>query len=369
MVTYHRIAIFTGDTTINLRNVTIAAVVAAILAGTWWWTDRNGNDLDRSERAVRAVTVYVVPAERREFADELEALGTTRAAESVNIAARVSNVITAIRFDEGQRVQQGQVLVELENSEAQAQVAAAQSALVESRAQHRRATELLRTQAVSASQVETLEAKMLADQAALAAAQARLADHVVRAPFDGYTGLRRVSMGALVTPGTVITTLDDTSTILLDFEVPETFLSAIAVDQTLNARSAAYPESRFPGVVATLDSRVDPVTRAITVRAHLDNPEGLLRPGMFMTVRVLRASAPMLLVPEQALVPIQSRQYLYVVVDGRVEQREVTIGRRTPGEVEIVSGIDEGEVVIVEGTQRVRDGSLVEPRPLPGSVR
>lgn len=366
--TYQGIVIVFGETTINPlnpRHLIIAIVVLAILLGAWWLAGRNGNGLEIDEGPARAIPVLVIRAERREFADELEALGTTRAAESVDVSARVSNIITAIRFEEGQPVTRNQVLVELENSEARASVAAAQSALVESRSQHRRATELLRTQAVSRSQVEELEARMLADEAALAAAQARLRDHEVRAPFAGYTGLRRISMGALVTPGTVITTLDDISSVLLDFEVPETFMSAIAIGQTLAARSAAYPDSLFPGVVATLDSRIDPVTRAVTVRARLDNSEGLLRPGMFMTVRVLRESTPLLLVPEQALVPIQSRQYLFIVKDGAVEQREVRTGRRTPGRVEIVEGLDEGEVLVVEGTQRIRAGSLVEPRPLP----
>jgi len=317
----------------------------------------------------RAIPVFVLRVSEREFSDELEALGTTRAAESINIASRVSNVITVIRFDEGQKVQRGDVLVELENSEAQANFAAAQSSLVESRSQYQRSRELLRTQSISVSQVEQLEAKVLADEAALAAAQARLQDHFVRAPFAGTVGLRRVSMGALLNPGTVITTLDDTSTILLDFTLPETFLSAVREGQTLNAASAAYQGREFSGVVATIDSRIDPITRALTVRAHLPNEEGLLRPGMFMTVRVHREQAALLLVPEQALVPIQSRQYLYVVKEGRVTQREVETGRRTPGQVEIVSGLAEGETIIVEGTQRVREGSRVDPRAWPGRPR
>lgn len=346
------------------RNWIIALVVAALAVATWWLTTRSGNDpADGIDRAERAIPVFVQRAERQMFADEIEALGTTRAAESVDITARVTNVITAIRFDEGQAVEAGQALVELESSEARANLAAAQSALVESRSQFERSRELLRTNAVSAAHVETLEAQKLADEAALAAAEARLHDHLIRAPFAGNVGLRRVSTGALVTPGNVITTLDDIGTVLLDFTVPETFLSAVAVGQTLTARGAAFPKVQFTGVVETIDTRIDPITRAVLVRARLPNPDRLLRPGMFMTVRVLREEAPLLLVPEQALVPQQARQFLFVVRDGTVDQREVQIGRRTPGRVEITEGLEEGELVIIEGTQRVRAGSRVEPRP------
>lgn len=348
---------------IKHKNLIIVLVLIAVAALSWWWSASNGVELDTARDADRAVSVLVQRVVPRNFADELEALGTTRAAESLNISSRINNVITVIHFGEGQKVQRGDVLVELENSEAQANFAAAQSALVESRSQYQRSRELLRTQSVSVSQVEQLEARVLADEAALAAAQARLQDHFVRAPFAGVVGLRRVSLGALLAPSTIITTLDDTSTVLLDFEIPETFLSAVAVGQTLTARSAAYPSIEFPGVVATIDTRIDPATRAVTVRASLGNPEDLLKPGMFMTVRVLRDTSMLLLVPEQALVPIQSSQYLFLVRDGVVHQTEVTIGRRIPGEVEILTGLAEGEVIIVEGSQRVRPGSRVSVRP------
>jgi membrane fusion protein, multidrug efflux system len=260
-------------------------------------------------------------------------------------------------------VDRGAALVELENSEARANHAAAHAALVESRSQFQRSRELLRTNAVSPSHVEQLEAKMRADEAALAAAEARLQDHLIRAPFSGNVGLRRVSVGTLVTPGTVITTLDDVSTVLLDFDVPETFIAAVRAGQRLTARSAAFPGRAFTGEVLTLDSRVDPVTRAVSVRARLPNEGGVLRPGMFMTVRVLREEAPLLLVPEQALVPSQQRQLLFIVEDGVAREREVRTGRRAPGRVEIVDGLDEGETFIVEGTQRVRDGTRVQARP------
>ncbi|MCA1798466.1 MAG: efflux RND transporter periplasmic adaptor subunit [Xanthomonadaceae bacterium] len=303
------------------------------------------------------------PITRTLFADEVEALGTTRAAESVEITARVTNVITAIHFTEGNHLERGDPIVELENSEARANQAAAEAKLIESRGQYERSRELLRTNAVSTSNVEQLRAVMRADEAALAAAESRLRDHMVRAPFAGEVGLRRISTGALVSPGTVITTLDNLDTVLLDFDVPETHLSGIAAGQTLTAGGAAYPDVEFTGVVETVDTRVDPVSRAVTVRARLPNTERLLRPGMFMTVRVLRESAPLLLVPEQALVPRQARQYLFVVRDGVAHEVRVQAGRRAPGHVEITEGVSEGDIIVVEGTQHLRNGTPVEVRP------
>src|SRR5690606_9872478 len=133
--------------------------------------------------------------------------------------------------------------------------------------------------------------------------------------------------------------------VLLDFDVPETHMAGVAAGQTLTARSAAYPQREFNGVVETIDSRVDPTTRAVRVRARLPNDGGLLRPGMFMTVRVLRDTAPLVLVPEQAIVPRGAKQYLFVVRDGVARQVEVELGRRVPGYAEVVSGADDGDVV------------------------
>lgn len=347
------------------RNLLTAAVIVALVLGTWWFTGRDADVAQGHDEADRAVPVFTLAVARTLFADEVEALGTTRAAESVDVTARVTNVITEILFTEGEQVERGAPLVQLESSEARADQAAAEAKLVESRGQYERSRELLRTNAVSTSQVEQLRAVMRADEAALAAAASRLRDHMVSAPFAGVVGLRRVSIGTLVSPGTVITTIDNLDTVLLDFDVPETHLSGVEAGQTLTARGAAYPGVEFTGIVETVDTRVDPVSRAVTVRARLPNTQQLLRPGMFMTVRVLRESTPLLLVPEQALVPRQTRQYLYVVRNGVAHETLVESGRRTPGSVEIVSGIDAGDTIVVEGTQHLRDGARVEPRPWP----
>jgi membrane fusion protein (multidrug efflux system) len=173
-------------------------------------------------------------------------------------------------------------------------------------------------------------------------------------------GLRRVSVGSLVNPGAVITTLDDTSTIKLDFTVPETFLADVTPGLAITARSAAYPAQAFVGKVSSVDSRIDPTTRSVTVRALVPNPSGLLKPGMFLTVLLSRGAADALLIPEQALVPEQGDVFVFVIKDGVAEKRLVRTGQRRVGEVQVVQGLAAGESVVTEGTQKLRNGVSVK---------
>jgi membrane fusion protein (multidrug efflux system) len=305
------------------------------------------------------VAVVIAPATAQKISFEIEALGTTRANESVDITAKSVNQVTAVRFTEGQQVSRGQVLVELDAEQVRADLAAAEAALAESRSQYQRSRELYTTKVLSDSQIEQIEATYKANAARVASARARVSDTVIRAPFAGRTGLRRVSVGSLISPGTVITTLDDTSTIKLDFTVPETFLSAVEPGLDITARSVAYPDREFAGEVSSVDSRLDPATRSVTVRALLPNGDGLLKPGMFLTVRLSRGEVDALLVPEEALVPEQGNMYVFVVQDGRAQKRLVRIGQRRVGEVQVVDGLAAGETVVTEGVQKLRDGSAV----------
>jgi len=310
---------------------------------------------------VGAAGVIVAPAARVAFPLTVEAIGTARANEAVEIRPQVAQTVRRIAFDEGQEVEKGAVLVELDDAEALASVASAKASLVDAESRWRRGQELFRSDLTSESELETLEARRDAARAALDAAEAKLAETVVRAPFAGRVGLRRVSLGALVGPSVVITTLDDTDPIKLDFDVPETALGRLAIGLPVEARSAAWPDTTFHGKVSSIDTRVDPVSRTVTVRALVANSGRLLRPGMFLTVRLLRREVTALVVPEQAIVPEQSEQFVLVVDDGgTVEKRRVSVGRRRPGHVEILAGLSEGELVIAEGTQKARPGSTVE---------
>ena len=308
--------------------------------------------------APASVTLAVVRSER--ISQKLEALGNARANESVDISSKTSNIVTAVTFRDGERVKRGQVLVQLDDAQARADVAAAQAAVTESQSQYDRSRELLNTQALSKSSFDQLVATLAANRARLGAAQARLEDTVIRAPFSGRVGLRRVSVGTLISPGDVITTLDDTSVIKLDFSVPENFLASVREGLSIRASAPAFPGHTFAGSVASIDSRVDMNTRSVTVRALLANDDGMLKPGMFLNVTLSNDEREALLIPEEALTPEAERQFVFVVADGKVSKREVRIGGRQPGTVEVLAGLSAGERVIVEGTQKVRDGASVK---------
>jgi membrane fusion protein (multidrug efflux system) len=303
------------------------------------------------------VATALVRSER--LSQKLEALGNARANESVDVSSKTSNIVTAVMFRDGERVKRGQVLVQLDDAQARADVAEADAAVTDSQAQFNRSRELLNTQVLSKAQYDQLEATLKADKARLAAAHARLEDTVIRAPFSGRVGLRRVSVGSLISPGAVITTLDDTSVIKLDFAVPENFVSSLREGLAVRAAAPAFPGRTFTGKVASIDSRVDMTTRSVTVRALLSNEDGALKPGMFLNVVLANDERDALIIPEEALSPESERQYVFVVNDGKVERREVRIGGRRPGSVEIVGGLNVGEQVIVEGTQKVREGATV----------
>lgn len=308
---------------------------------------------------VPAITVLTSAVQQRPLNVAIEAIGTAGANEAVSVTAKTANIVTAVRFNDGQAVNAGQVLVELDRGQVEADLAAANAAFEESRSQVNRSRELFNTQALSAAQYEQLEATMKANQARVDAAKARLADTYIRAPFSGHVGLRRVSLGALISPGTVVTTLDDISSIKVDFAVPEMYVGQLRAGQEVSAHTNAYPGRSFTGRVVSVDSRVDPTARAVTVRAVVPNREGLLKPGMFLTVSVAQDRGPALVVPEEALVPEQARQFVFVVDGGRVAKREVTTGRREPGFVEVTAGLAAGERVVIEGTLKLRDGAMV----------
>jgi len=312
----------------------------------------------RSETAVVKVVTHVAQPQR--LLDEIQALGTARANESIEIRPRISSIVTRVAFTEGQLVREGDLLIELENSEVRAGLAVAEAALSESLSTYNRSEALASTQAISASSLEQLRATMQVHQAQVAAARARLENTVIRAPFSGRVGLRRISPGGFVDNSTIITTLDDTEIIKLDFSIPEAFLTVVAGGMNIVARSLVYPDRSFAGTVESIDTRLDPVARSVRVRAVLSNPDGALKPGMFLTVDLQRDRGEVLVAPEEAIVPERDEQFVFQVVDGKAVKRRVTLGRRVPGLVEITGGISSGDLLITEGTHKVREGSAVE---------
>lgn len=354
-----------------VRNIVVGAALAVAVTGIGWYAVSNGDAPVARPAAARPgfggpISVLVSTVAYEPFAQGLEAVGSARANEAVDITAKVSNRVAAISFREGQQVRAGDVLVEFDSEQARANLAEAEAALRDSRSQFDRSRELFETRALSEAQLDQLQATLSMNEARVAGARAQFNDTVIRAPFAGRVGLRNVSVGSFVSPSTVITTLDDTSVIKLDFSVPEALLAQVREGLEIRARTTAYADETFTGKVSSIDSRLDPVSRAVLVRARIDNRDGRLKPGMLMTVTLVRADASALLIPEQALVPQGDRKFVFTVRADKAVQTEVVTGRRRPGEVEILDGLVEGDVIIVEGTQKVRDGFPV--RPLPGDA-
>jgi membrane fusion protein, multidrug efflux system len=349
----------------SVRNIAIGALGLVAVAGLGWFAASSGDapvaaPIRAQGPGNAPVSVLVTKIGYRPFAQDMEAIGTARANEAVDVTAKISNRVTAIRFKEGQKVQAGDVLVEFDSEQARANLAEAEAALRDSRNQFNRSRELYATKALSESQLDQLQATLSMNEARVAGARSQLSDTIIRAPFAGRVGLRNVSVGSFVSPTTVITTLDDTSVIKLDFSVPEVFLAQLREGLEITGRTTAYAGESFKGKVASIDNRLDPVSRAVLVRARIENRDGRLKPGMLMTVTLMRAEAPALLIPEQALVPEGDRKFVFAVREDKAVRVEVHTGRRRPGEVEVLNGLAEGDLIVTEGTQKVRDGIPVK---------
>lgn len=308
----------------------------------------------------RPVAVMVTRVEPSTFVERFTGLGTARANESIEVTSRIASVVTRIGFEEGEEVKVGQLLVELDHAELEAERAMAAASLQKARSQFERRRGLGATKVISELELEELESEVLIAEAELRAAKARLDNAFIRAPFAGTVGLRRISLGDLVGPETIIATLDDTATIKLEFTVPETFLATVDAGTRIVARSEVYPATTFTGEVAVVDPRVDQATRSVTIIARVPNDASLIKPGMFLTVELQREREGVLLVPEQALAPRQGRQYLFTVEDGTAVEKEVRLGARAPGLAEVRTGLLPGAVIITEGTQKVRNGAPVQ---------
>lgn len=313
--------------------------------------------------AQRAVPVIVKAVVTDRFVDRVEALGTLRANETVVLTATVSEIVTDVHFEDGQRVDTGSILVEMTNEEEHALIEEERSTLNEARKQYDRLRPLVARGAASTSLLDQRRREYETAKARLRAIESKLRDRLIIAPFAGVVGLRNVSVGALIEPGDVITTLDDDSVMKLDFTVPSIYLASLKTGLPIVATSPAFAGRQFEGTVASINSRIDPVTRAIVVRAILPNPERLLKPGLLMHVTLLKNPRDALVIPEEALIP-SGRVNHVLVVDRSIaapvaQRRQVITGSRRPGEVEIVEGLEAGEFVVVDGTVRARPGQPV----------
>lgn len=344
------------------RTILQLVAVLVIAGGAYVAWQALGEPAAREEARPGSEAAPVAVAEARSglVAERVEAVGTTRALEAVEVVAPVAGRVVALHFEEGEQVEQGRLLVELERTREEAQLREAQAMRDDVARQLERARRLLQSQNVAQARVDELRAGLEGAEARVAAIQAALDDKEIRAPFDGVVGLREISRGAFVQPQQRVTTLDDISRLRLDFSVPERFLGSLVEGLNVEARSAAFPDTIFDGQITRMDSRVDTVTRSVRVQAELANEERRLRPGMFMSVSLIVAQRDdAVLVPEAAVVTEGDSSYVFVIADDKAERRPVRLGQRLIGEVEIREGLAPGEQVAILGLQRLSDGVAV----------
>ena len=346
--------------TVLIYLLALSALGAAVAFALPQLLSDGGAEAARAE-APAVPPVVVAHVTRAPLTDNLEALGTVLANESVTLTPNRADHVAKIHFHDGQEVAAGDLLVEMHAEEEQGLLAEASAMRDERQVRYDQLQELFEREMTSQRDLDNAKALLAAAQARVVSLQAAIEDRSVRAPFAGTLGLRRVSEGSYLQPSAVITTLDDLSVVKLDFTIPETWLSAVESGQKITARSDAWPDSSFTGEVTTVDTRLDARTRSATVRAVLPNPERKLRPGMLLKVTVDRGEQDVLQIPEEALVPLGDEQFVFRVDDDQIaRQVRVKIGRRQVGTVELLDGLAEADRVVVEGIVRVRPDSAVQ---------
>ena len=311
----------------------------------------------------RGQAVAEATATPREFADQIRVLGVARGKRSVNITSNSTELITRVMFTDGQRVAAGTPLVELQAREEDADLIQARAQLAQAQREYDRYKILAERGVAPRVTAETAETALQTARAAVSASEARRGDRVLRAPFAGVLGLTSVTPGTLISPGSVITTLDDISAIRVDFPLPERYLGVLQVGTPLTATADAYADETVSGRIALLDTRVNEQTRAVIARAEFPNPGNRIRPGMMMRVAVQQGRRQSLSVPEAAVQYEGQGAFVYRIArgeNGTTAQRvEVQTGAVEGGFVEILSGLDNNDRVVASGLNRIQPGAPV----------
>ncbi|MBI1967320.1 MAG: efflux RND transporter periplasmic adaptor subunit [Gemmatimonadetes bacterium] len=307
--------------------------------------------------------VEVVAALRDTVVDAIAATGQIEAIQSIELRPEVEGRIVEIVVREGQEVEQGQPLFRVDDAELRAQVARATADRDLAQQALERTKGLVAQNASSAADLERAEATARSTQAALDLLQIRLDRTVVRAPFSGVVGQRFVSLGDYTTSSTRLVTLQTVHPQRAVFRVPERYAARLARGQRVAFSVAALPGQEFAGTVDFVDPVVQLPARTILIKAVVPNPRRRLQPGMFIEAHLATDVRPnAVVVPEDGVLALQGATYAWVVVDGKAERREVTLGVRTPGFVEVRSGVAAGEQVVVGGQERLGPGTPVLPQ-------
>jgi len=352
------------------KRLTVSTIAVVVLSGLsllliqLWATKSTGSAAPGSSVALPAV-VEVVRVATGTMSERVHAVGTLDANESIMVRPEIAGVVTKVLFTEGQAVEKGMVLIELDDSELQAHVAEAKAQLKIARLTYDRMMQLTGNQNpfISQQQIDQAISSLGSAEANDSLYQTRLAKTRIRAPFSGFVGIRRISPGDYVQPGQDIINLEDLRTLKIDFKIPETFLNRVRVGQQVRITTEADPGAVFTGEIYVVDPRVDSGSRAVRVRARVPNHGEQLRPGLFAAADVvLHQRDGTLVIPEEAVIPQREKTFVYRVLDHTARWTEVSLGMREGGLVEVVSGVGAGDGVVRVGHHKLKDGMAVQSK-------
>lgn len=339
--------------------LTASLIVVLAVAGAFGYQYFEASSAPDEQRVRPASNVNVITPSLQIIRDGITAVGSLRAREAIELTAEVAGRITELNFVPGARVSEGQVLVQLDDRQASADLSVARARLADARRQLERSRRLISNNSISQSQVDQLQTAVDVAEAERVAARVRLDNHRIEAPFSGVVGLRETSVGAYLNIGDSIATLDAVDPVELRFSVPERFLGDLSLGQQVQGLTVAYPGDPFNGTIAELGTRINELGRTLPVKALIDNPEGRLRPGQFMSVSLTLREREAIVIPEQAVLTQGSRTYLFLAEDGLAKRTEVVLGSREPGKVEVREGVSKSDEVIITGQDRLSSGDRI----------
>ncbi|WP_455209137.1 efflux RND transporter periplasmic adaptor subunit [Kaarinaea lacus] len=293
---------------------------------------------------------------------DISAVGNLVSNESVTLRPEIPGRIQKIHFREGDHVKKNDILVTLDPASYRARLAESEANLKLTKVRYERARQLFDKNLTSRQELDQESALYEQSQARKALDEESLRKTVLRAPFDGILGLRLVSPGDFIKDGDDLVEISDIYTLKLDFQVPEIYLREISSGQRVDIRVDAYPNDTYQGEVYAIAPRLDVASRSVKIRARIPNINGKLRPGMFARVNLRIAERNnAVMIPEEALWPIGLEQNVYRVVDNKAVLTKIVTGYRSAGKVEVLEGLQEGEVIITSGQMKIRDGAPVMP--------
>ncbi|TAE33663.1 MAG: efflux RND transporter periplasmic adaptor subunit [Alphaproteobacteria bacterium] len=351
---------FVGMNKFIKKIVALLVVLGSIGYGWYAFHNHEGVAPVVSPKESAPIAVQMVTLRQEEVAQPLILSADAVAQETVAITSQVNEVITAIHFEEGSQVRRGDLLVELEQREERTTLASQTTLLEEAQRNVDRVKHLLAQSFVSQAAVDHAVSALATAQQQQAMAQQQLRIRSIHAPFDGVIGVRHVSVGSLAQEGQTIATLLDLSRIRVNMHIPERYALLLVMGDHFDATTELYPKRRFEGTISVIEQNIDPATRTLRVHGTIRNADHALKAGMLLRVELAARPTPMILVPEEALIPIGNEFYVYGVdAENVVLRRKVQIGARIENRVELRDGVQAGERIITEGHMKLRDGVRV----------